>query len=56
MNSAEKHFHTLGEDRMKCTSERLFTIDLASSPALEAKKPQVSFFKSINTVNLEVPS
>ena len=56
MNSAEKRFHTFGEDRMKCTSERFFTFDLASGPALEAKKPQISFFKSFNTVNLEVPS
>ena len=41
---------------MKSTSERLFTFDLVSGPALEAKKPQVIFFESIDTVNLEVPS
>ena len=45
MNSAEKRFHTLGEDRMKCTSERLFTFDLASGPALEAKSRLLAFSK-----------
>ena len=52
----KKSFYTFGEDRMKSTSERLFKFDLVSGPALEAKKPQVSFLKSIDTGNLEVPS